>query len=251
MIWHYINTGENDGLSNMEQDMSLVKEAVPGNIVLRLYRWKPYCVSLGANQSFSEINAKKVYADGLDIVKRPTGGRAILHSEELTYSVVMPLDGGVSPRQIYQQLNFALIEGLKIYDPDLTGLELEEIQPNLLSFYKENLSAACFGVPAKNEIKYNGKKVVGSAQRKIGNAVLQHGSIMCGNFHVNLADYLNLNEDEIALVKKELENKTTELETVLNHEVDYTLLAESIAAGFEKFFAVRLRRDELILNNAL
>lgn len=251
MIWHCINTGENTGLFNMELDMNLVKEASPGIIVLRLYRWKPYCVSLGANQNISEINAEKVFADGLDIVKRPTGGRAILHSEELTYSVVMPLDGGISPRQIYQQINFALIEGLKIYDQALTGLELEGMQPDLISFYKENLSAACFGVPAKNEIKYNGKKIVGSAQRRIGNAILQHGSIMCGNFHVNLADYLNLNEDEIASVKKELKNKTTELETVLNHRVDYAALAESIASGFERFFSVKLRKDELILNNVL
>jgi lipoate-protein ligase A len=251
MIWQYINTGENTGSFNMERDLHLVKEARPDNIVLRLYRWNPYCISLGANQSISEINKEKAGADGIDIVKRPTGGRAILHSGEMTYSVIMPLNQEISPRQIYQQINLALIEGLKFYDSGLTGLELEGIQPDLLSFYKESLSAACFGVPAKSEIKYEGKKIVGSAQRKIGNTLLQHGSIMCGNFHVNLAEYLNLGKDEIASIKKDLKNKTTELETILNYETDYARLAESIVAGFEKFFVVQMLRDELILNNAL
>jgi lipoate-protein ligase A len=251
MIWHCINTGENTGSFNMELDLNLVKEARTDNIVLRLYRWNPYCISLGANQSIFEINEGKAEADGIDIVKRPTGGRAILHSEELTYSVIMLLNHEISPRQIYQQINLALIEGLKIYDPGLTGLELEGAQPDLLAFYKENLSAACFGVPAKSEIKYNGKKIVGSAQRKIGNVLLQHGSIMCGNFHVNLAEYLNLGNDERSSIKKNLENKTTELEAILNYETNYTDLAESIVAGFEKFYSVQMLRDEIILNSAL
>ena len=90
MIWQYINTGENTGSFNMDFDLSLVKETVPDTIILRLYRWNPYCISLGANQSYAGINEGKAAADGIEIVKRPTGGRAILHSEELTYSVVMP-----------------------------------------------------------------------------------------------------------------------------------------------------------------
>jgi lipoate-protein ligase A len=140
-----------------------------------------------------------------------------------------------------------LIEGLKIYDPGVTGLELEGVQPDLLSYYKENKSAICFSVPAKSEIKYTGKKIVGSAQRKIGGTLLQHGSIMCGNFHVNLADYLNLDKDEIQGIKCDLKNKTTELETILKKKTDYSVLAESIIDGFERFFAVNMVREELIL----
>ncbi len=247
MIWKYLNTGENTGSFNMEFDLSLVKDSTPGQITLRLYRWNPYCISLGANQDISEINIVKAKADGIDIVKRPTGGRAIFHSEELTYSVVMPLTSDISPRGVYQQINSALIEGLKIYDDGLSGLELEGVQPDLLSFYKQNLSAACFGVPAKSEIKYHGKKVAGSAQRRIGNVLLQHGSIMCGNYHVNLADYLNLPEDEQLSIKQELLNKTSELDSILGYETDYLILAESIVSGFEKFYAVNMVKEELLL----
>ena len=248
MNWKYLHTGENTGSYNMEFDLKLVDEIVPGDIYFRLYRWKPFCISLGANQDSKEINAAKIKEDGIDLVKRPTGGRAILHSEELTYSVTMVLEQEISPRNMYRQINFALIEGLKIYAPFLMNLEVEGVNPDLLSFYKENLSAACFGVPAKNEIKYSGKKLVGSAQRKIGNVLLQHGSIMCGNYHVNLADYLNLDEIERSGVKKILQNQTTELETILNNETDYEKLSESLIEGFEKFFVVKMLREELILN---
>lgn len=247
MIWQYVNTGENTGSFNMDFDMNLVNGAGSDTVILRLYRWEPYCISLGANQSVSEINVVKAEADGIDIVKRPTGGRAILHSEELTYSVIMPLTGELSPRQIYEQINFALIDGLKIYNPGLTELELEGVQPDMLSFYKRNLSAACFGVPAKSEIKYSGRKLVGSAQRKIGNVLLQHGSIMCGSFHVNLADYLYLDKDEISLIKDNLKNKTTELESILQQKTEYPLLEKSIVAGFEEFFGVNMLREELII----
>lgn len=247
MMWQYMNTGENNGSYNMDFDLSLVKETIPDTTILRLYRWNPYCISLGANQSFAEINERKAADDGIEIVQRPTGGRAILHSEELTYSVVMSLTGQYSPQQIYQKINLALIRGLNIYDPRLNKLQLEGIQPDLASFYKENLSTACFAVPAKSEIKYSGKKLVGSAQRKIGNKLLQHGSIMCGNYHVNLADYLNLTDKEINTIKNDLINKTTGLETILNYETDYTFLAESIVAGFEMDFAVQMLREELTL----
>ena len=106
-------------------------------------------------------------------------------------------------------------------------------------------------MPAKSEIKFAGKKLVGSAQRKLGSVLLQHGSIMCGDFHVNLADYLNLNKNNSESVKKELNNKTTELESILNIETDYDQLAISIAEGFEKFFRVQMFREELISHNDL
>lgn len=248
MNWKYVNTGENTGSFNMRYDLNLVKDASSGNVVFRLYKWNPYCISLGANQDESEIDIVKAERDGIDLVKRPTGGRAILHSEELTYSVTSVLDKDSSPRNMYRLINYALLEGLKIYDTRLTGLETEGVQPDLLSFYKENLSSACFGVPAKNEIKYNGKKLVGSAQRKIGGILLQHGSIMCGNYHVNLAGYLNLPQDERLEIKKVLKNKTTELETILQNKTDYDKLSESLVMGFEKYFMVNMLREEPIFN---
>ena len=69
-------------------------------------------------------------------------------------------------------------------------MELEKSQPDFREFYKEGHSAVCFAVPAKSELKFDGRKLVGSAQRKFGNVILQHGSILCGEFHKKIVDYL-------------------------------------------------------------
>jgi lipoate-protein ligase A len=100
MKWYFINTGANTGKYNMDFDLHLADKCRPGETFLRLYRWNPYCISLGANQDILSVNADKAAADNIDIVIRPTGGRAILHAEEITYSVVIPW-GKILPQEIY------------------------------------------------------------------------------------------------------------------------------------------------------
>ena len=243
MIWYFIDSGFNTGKFNMDFDLELVKNFKSDSPVLRVYRWKPYCISLGANQDFNSINQKKTGLDGLDIVKRPTGGRAILHAKELTYSVIYPLSKTSSPKQIYREINLALKNGLKHYDSTFGKIELEHTQPHFPSFYKDEMSTLCFAVSAMNELNFNGKKVVGSAQRKIGNVILQHGSILCGNFHKRIVDYLEFTEDKIEEIKREMEETTTELESILNEKVDYQKLSLSIKQGFESHFNVKLETE--------
>lgn len=245
MKWHFIDTGFNPGKYNMDYDMDLVKDFVSGSAILRVYRWKPYCISLGANQDYYSINTKKTSLDGLDVVKRPTGGRAILHAEELTYSVVHPFSDDSSPKQIYREINLALKKGLKNYNSLLEGIELEHSQPHFPSFYKDTKSTLCFAVSAKNELNYKDKKVVGSAQRKIGNLILQHGSILCGNYHKKITDYLNLPSDKLEEIKIEIERTTTEIETILGEKINYERLAESIKKGFEDHFKVKFEEEKI------
>ncbi|MEJ5261408.1 MAG: hypothetical protein WHT45_01910 [Ignavibacterium sp.] len=235
MNWEIILSGENSGKFNMDFDLELANtfHTIP---VLRLYRWKPYCISLGANQRMDEINIKKASSDNIDVVKRPTGGRAILHSEELTYSVVFPIELNYSAKAIYNEINLALKEGLIFYNPILSQLELEHNQVDLKNFYKEDKSAICFAVSSKSEINFNGKKLVGSAQRKIGKVVLQHGSILCGDFHLNITDYLNLDEQRKEEIRNEISRTTIDLKSILNEEINYELLAECIIQGFKKHF---------------
>ncbi|MGD1007151.1 MAG: hypothetical protein ABR980_07980 [Ignavibacteriaceae bacterium] len=238
MNWRFVNTGLNSGKFNMAYDMQLAKNRKPDEAVLRLYRWKPYCISLGANQSFDSINIEKAEEDRIDVVKRPTGGRAILHAEELTYSVVLPIDHDSSARNIYSEINKALSEGLSLYSDKLTGIELEKSQPDFREFYKEEQSAACFAVPAKCELKYDGKKLAGSAQRKLGNVILQHGSILCGDFHKKIVDYLVLNAENYDKIISLL-NYTADLFSITGREINYDLLAQSIAGGFESYFDMK------------
>ena len=245
MKWRFINTGFNSGQHNMDFDMELVRGFISRSPILRVYKWKPYCVSLGANQDYDSVDTKKASEDSLDIVKRPTGGRAILHAEELTYSVVHPVTEDNSPKQIYREINLALKNGLNIYNPLLENIELEHSQPDFPSFYKDAKSTLCFAVSARNELNFNGKKVVGSAQRKIGNVILQHGSILCGSYHKKIVDYLNLPSDKLEEIKTEIEHNTTELETILEEKINYDRLAEAIKSGFEEHFKLYFEDDNV------
>ncbi len=243
MRWKFLNTGFNTGAFNMALDIHLSKTCRQDEAFIRLYRWDPYCISLGANQDYNSINSSKAAKDNIDIVKRPTGGRAILHAEELTYSVVIPLEENSSARNIYSEINLALAEGLNIYDKRLSGVELENIQPDFRNFYKEEKSIACFAVPAKSELKFDGKKLAGSAQRKMGNVILQHGSILCGEYHKKIIDYLNSNDENIASVAEALES-TANIKQITGKEVDYNILCDSIKDGFSAYFKIKFEDSE-------
>jgi lipoate-protein ligase A len=236
MKWDLINSGERNGKFNMDFDFYLAKNYNPVNPILRFYRWNPYCISLGANQSFDEIEIEKANEDGIDIVKRPTGGRAILHSEELTYSVIYPIDYTTAAKDIYNEINIALRFGLIDFDESLVEIELEHKQPDFKEFYKSEMSAICFAVSAKSELNLNGKKIVGSAQRKIGNVILQHGSILCGDYHKKIVDYLKSDDSQKKSMLSEISATTLDFKSVLNRDIDYSKLIQSIISGFEKHF---------------
>ena len=250
MKWNLLETGANSGVFNMDFDIKLIEQAREDQVFLRFYKWKPYCISLGFNQAIDSINIKKVQEEGIDIVRRPTGGRAILHAEELTYSIIHPVDNSLTPKNLYHKINQALKKGLEIYRPALQKIELEHNQPHFQTFYKEDKSSLCFAVSAKSEINYQGRKLVGSAQRKISNLVLQHGSILCGNFHLNLVDFLNMSDEEKAKIKEEIKNTTTDISSILDEEVDYEKLKDSLKAGFEKHFdfVFENHQEEISLN---
>lgn len=233
MNWRFINSRANTGNYNMQFDIELANICKPDEAFFRIYRWNPYCISLGANQSFDDIDQDKTKADGIDIVKRPTGGRAILHAEELTYSVVLPLNYDFSPREIYFRISNALMRGLEIYNPILAKSQLEDYQPNFPKLLEEPSGILCFASTARNEVKFNGKKIIGSAQRKLNNVILQHGSILCGPFHKKLVVYINSDEVTKNALSSELNNKTTELGTILNEEIDYQKLKTCLIVGFE------------------
>lgn len=238
MKWHLIESSSHTGRFNMKFDIELAKSCPDNEAFLRIYSWNPYCISLGSNQLFEDINIPKATSDGIDVVKRPTGGRAILHAEEITYSVVMPLSCGLTPKQIYTKISQALLKGLAEYDSRLISAELENIQPNFPELLKQPSGVLCFASTAKSEVKFDSKKIIGSAQRKFNNVVLQHGSVLCGTYHQKLVEYLNKDENSIQLLKEELKNSTTEISTILKSDVNYEKLSASLITGFKKEFEI-------------
>ena len=243
MIWHFIDSGFDTGEHNMQFDLHLVQSCNSDEAFFRIYRWQPYCISLGANQSFNDINLDRAVGDGIDVVKRPTGGRAILHAEELTYSVVLPLNHQFSPREIYFKISAALMRGLEIYNPILAKSELENYQPNFAKLLEEPSGVLCFASTARNEVKFNSKKIIGSAQRKLNNVILQHGSILCGIKHRELSDYLNLDAMTIDQLRIDLTEKTTEIETILGEKTDYEKLKTCLIIGFELEWQIRFEKS--------
>ncbi len=244
MTWKFFDSATNTGSYNMEFDMMLARTLKSDQAILRLYRWKPYCISLGANQPEDSLNIEKVINDKLDFVKRPTGGRAILHAEELTYSIIYPSNKNFSLNDLYKQVNLALKKGLVLFDEKLKDVSLEHTKPHFPSFYKEEKSAVCFAVSSKNEINYEGRKLVGSAQRNLGNVILQHGSILCGDYHKRIVDYLALNRNYLDEIRKEMDNTTTDLFEILNYKIEIEKLKSAIKTGFEEHFSFSFNHSE-------
>ncbi|MGD8277312.1 MAG: biotin/lipoate A/B protein ligase family protein [Gemmatimonadota bacterium] len=147
-----------------------------GQPVLRLYRWSPACLSFGRNQpARGRYDPDRARAEGIDIVRRPTGGLAVLHDRELTYAVAVPADVLGGPRETYLALNRALVRAL-------VRLGLPAAVAPLAATRAEPLDRTggnpCFAAAAPGEVTAGGRKLVGSAQRYERRTVLQHGSIL-------------------------------------------------------------------------
>ena len=234
MNWHFIDTNENDGKYNMDFDIALAGKVDNENSFLRFYQWKPYCISLGANQTFDDVDLTLINSDGIDIVKRPTGGRAILHAEELTYSVNISVHCGLTSHQIYEKISLALVNGLRKYDKRLFEIELEAVQPNFQNLLKLPQGKICFASTAKSEVKFKGKKIIGSAQRKMKDSILQHGSILIGKYHRNLSKYIY----SASFHEEDFDKRTIELESILQEEINLKKLKESLLQGFQEEWSI-------------
>jgi lipoate-protein ligase A len=242
MNWRFENTGVRSGVFNMEYDEALARALVDGagNSTIRVYGWRPFAISLGCNQSMDEIDLSKTSAAGIDVVRRPTGGRAILHANELTYSVVMHVNGK-NVLAVYEDISRALIAGLRELGAPVA---IEKSQPHFPSLYHKTSAIACFSSTGRYEIKCDGKKLVGSAQRRYAidageEVVLQHGSILLGSEHKQIVDFLNItSEEQRVALRRELDEKTTELSTVLNRTVKFDETADAILNGFQKAWSI-------------
>jgi len=150
---------------------AVAAEQVPPTI--RLYAWKPACLSLGRGQPLTDVCLQTLRAEGFGLVRRPTGGKAILHVDELTYSVVVP---ETDPRvagdivESYRRLSAGLVRGLERLGA--TGLAASQRVKD-----RRPEGPVCFEVPSDYEITVGGRKLVGSAQMRAQSMVLQHGTL--------------------------------------------------------------------------
>ena len=201
-----IQDGPQPGAVNMQRDTELLDRWRPGDPpILRVYRWQPYTVTYGYHQRDEDFDHQAIADLGFDLVRRPTGGRAILHAEELTYSVVGPSPSslfGDSLHSCYMKINEALVAFLCDlgHAAEISGGEDRS----------EMKQAVCFKSAGQHEIRVAGRKIIGSAQRRGDGVFLQHGSILAGRRHADLLQCLQphrrggLDRDQLLAVTTDL-----------------------------------------------
>ncbi len=234
MTLRTLREGMAPGAANMERDQELARRLEHGEIgpTVRIYGWAPPAVSIGYNQDEGDFDTAALARAGIDLVRRPTGGRAILHAHEVTYCAVIPLSFG-SPRSIYAMINEALLAGIRAMG---IAAELNDADQDLRRAYAAPGGIPCFSTSVRSEIRSGGKKLVGSAQRRFGPVVLQHGSFLLGPQHREIARFVRGSgggtESGIAA---DLAARTTEAETILGRSVTFDEASGAIASGFERF----------------
>jgi lipoate-protein ligase A len=238
-VWRFLETGWQDGPTNMAVDEAILEAVAAGESrpTLRFYGWQPACLSLGYGQAWDVADMAACGERGWDVVRRPTGGRAILHVDELTYSVCAPVDeprvhGGVL--ESYQRLSGALLTGLR-----LIGLEPARAKP----YYQDQgePGPACFDGPSNYEITVGQSKLVGSAQvRKLG-VVLQHGTLPLYGDITRIVHglYFELPGQRLA-AQARLRYRATTLEASLGRRVEYDQAAGELREGFAQTLNLEL-----------
>ena len=243
--WRLINSGFGDGRTNMAVDEAIMVAVADGRVLptVRFYGWEPFCLSIGYAQSLQrEIDLDACLAAGVDYVRRPTGGRAILHGDELTYSLLVSQDeprvaGGVV--ESYRRLSLGLVEGLR-------SLGAEALQADARTGPSAEKSAACFDAPSHYEVTVAGRKLIGSAQMRRKGMVLQHGSLpLCGDI-TRIVDYLRLpSSDDRLHLKDDLRRRATTLEEVLGAAMPFDVVANALGDSLARVLNLELIPGDL------
>jgi lipoate-protein ligase A len=233
--------GPASGAENMARDAALLADHRPGDDpLLRLYRWEPAAVTYGYHQDPAAFDRVRIAAAGYDLVRRPTGGRAILHADELTYAVIGTSPGplfGSSLHDTYLMINRALVAFLA----DL-GLAAE------ISAGESRQDArglVCFRSAGRHEISVGGKKIIGSAQRRTAGVFLQHGSILAGPRHLDLPTFFRPEAAPDQRDHGDLAAVTTDLGQLLGKAqtgAELDALAGRLAAAFARTWELTVRQ---------
>jgi lipoyl(octanoyl) transferase len=191
-MWHLLHSPASDGAFNMALDEALMAHARETNAwVLRVYSWSSPTLSLGRNQTAIGVyDLERLAAEGIAVVRRPTGGRAILHHREVTYSVVGPVTDAGDLQESYARINRLLIAALHALGVDAVVVGSDEARRT--TTLDRPGAIPCFHHPSSGEITLHGRKLVGSAQWRCGDVLLQHGSILVDDDQVQLTSLTRL-----------------------------------------------------------
>ncbi len=245
--WRLIYDQPTLGAANMARDEAVLAAVSAGDggiapsPTLRLYGWTPPCLSLGYGQHVREADAERIAARNWGLVRRPTGGRAILHADELTYSLALPIDhplaaGGVV--ESYRRISQALLAALERLGAAASAERAET--------GAGAISPVCFDRPSHYEITVGGRKLVGSAQVRRRQGMLQHGTLPLSGDIGRIAEAL-VYPDEAArqAAKDQVHAHALTLAEALGYEITWDEAAKAVASGFAGVFGVDLVEGDL------
>ncbi|MBM6617314.1 lipoate--protein ligase family protein [Bacillus suaedaesalsae] len=249
-IWRFIDSGNCSPAFNMALDEALLDWHSKGLIppTIRFYGWDPATLSIGYFQKVEkEIDLDIVKKHNLGFVRRPTGGRGVLHDQELTYSVIVSEEYPDMPKTVteaYRVISEGILEGFKLLGLDayFAVPKTEEERESL----KNPRSAVCFDAPSWYELVVEGRKVAGSAQTRQKGVILQHGSILLDideDLLFNLFKYPNDRVKE--RMQRNFKNKAVATNALRENPVSIDEAKEAFRKGFEKGLSIELTPYEL------
>lgn len=240
--WRLIRTEPASGASNMALDQALL-EAASGDlfpVTLRFYRWEPPALSIGRFQPLSDVDLDACATEHIEVVRRPTGGKSILHLDDFTYSIVVPPSFPL-PESVVEA--YRLISGGILRALQHLGLSAA-LQSRAHEDYRA-AGGACFAAATQADLEYEGRKLCGSAQVRRGGAILQHGSIMLGD-HSDLLFRL-LRYDSEAEMNFQREHYRIRCIALSQTGIprSWTDIANAFISGFRETFAADISQGGL------
>jgi lipoate-protein ligase A len=247
--WRLLDTGAQDGFTNMAIDEALLEvyAASGGSPILRFYTWSPPALSLGYGQQIeTDVDLERCRALGIDVVRRPTGGRAVLHDHEITYSVVIREDDPLAAMGVlasYLTISRALIHGLAHLGLAAELIPLRRPRPKPA----QEVSPVCFVTPSSYEVAVGGRKIIGSAQRRSQGVIMQHGSLPITLDGDRLFAVLRPSNGQRFSSHEQAAFRTrmTTLQEAGGRSYDYAEVVAALARGFAETWEVELRPGEL------
>jgi len=227
LAWHLLlESAPRSGASNMSADAALLEEAArTGRAFLRLYRWDPPCLSFGRNEpALTRYDRVEIERRGMDVVRRPTGGRAVWHQHEVTYAVAAPAGALGSLAESYCAIHERLARALTALGARAT------LAPRRREVALDQGAGACFSSAAGGEVLVDGKKVIGSAQVRERGALLQHGSILLDGTQDVVAA---INRQPAAVGRPPSTVRETTLAAALGRSVSFREVSEAIIAQWK------------------
>ncbi len=243
MNWRVLDFQRYNAFENMAIDEAIFRETVNKKKppTIRFYGWQPAAVSIGYFQDVQEeVNIEKCRENGVDIVRRLSGGKAVAHSDEVTYSVIASDKEELFPPDILG--TYKIISNCIAYGLAYLGIKAV-LAENGRTLSDTDFKSCCFSVPSRNELLVSGRKICGSAQFRTNSGFLQHGSLLMNFDPVETASFLLPKRSPVQLQK--LKNSVAAINEEVAQPVNEKEICSSLKKGFSEVLGIKLVEDSL------